>query len=136
MVSDVPVCKLSQRIMETQKQTSLKSPKFLVPARLSGYFQLSSYKAIFFISYIGMLIKLSTKLGFFKKLLLKHPDFFTFGVFKAKGPTPQQLKESSFETVFIGKGYKNGTSFESAPNYEIVTTVKGPEMGYVSNNIN
>ena len=134
MVADVPVIKLGQRIVEAQKHSTqtVSTLKQLQSARISGYFQLKSYTAMFFVMYVGILIKIGTKVGFFKRLLLKYPDFFTFGVFKAKGPTSKQLEESSFETVFVAKGYKEETTYSNPPDYEIVSIVEGPEMGYVS----
>ena len=133
-VADVPVIKLGQHIMQSQRASVLQTVESskLIPARISGYFQLHSYVSVLFVLYLGFLIKASTKLGFLKRLLLKYPDYFTFGVFKAKGPSPRQLSESSFETIFFGKGYKDVDTHNMAPDYEVVAVVKGPEMGYVS----
>lgn len=69
-----------------------------------------------------------------RNLLLKHPDFFSGGVFTKEGPNDEQLNQSSFEIVLRSKGYDHAITpgTVEAPNKEIKVVVRGPEAGYVA----
>ena len=42
-----------------------------------------------------------------RKLLLKHAEAFTLGIFSDAGPTEENLHKVSFKTIFIGKGWSH-----------------------------
>ncbi|KAJ3347138.1 hypothetical protein HDU91_006842 [Kappamyces sp. JEL0680] len=138
-VADVPVVKLGQQIAENHKDSYAKGESFpnqytppdVLPVHFAGYFALSSWVSVAYIVYIGMLLSLASKWTAFRNALIQYPQYFTLGIFTFQGPSQQQLDESSFSQEFISRGFKNG-AISSRPNREIITTIKGPEMGYVA----
>ncbi|KAJ3303206.1 hypothetical protein HDV03_004115 [Kappamyces sp. JEL0829] len=138
-VADVPVVKLGQQIAENHKDSYAKGESFpnqytppdVLPVHFAGYFALSSWVSVAYIVYIGMLLSLASKWTAFRNVLIQYPQYFTLGIFTFQGPSQQQLDESSFSQEFISRGFKNG-AISSRPNREIITTIKGPEMGYVA----
>jgi hypothetical protein len=111
------------------QKTNSYVPKPLVPVHFAGYFGVSSIISVAYMTYLGFILWLGSKLSFFKNLLLKYPHYASLGVFRLQGPTAQQLRESSFETQFIGQGFMNDDADQSM---EIRTRVVGPEPGYVT----
>ncbi|KAJ2996596.1 hypothetical protein HDV02_006358 [Globomyces sp. JEL0801] len=138
-VADVPVVKLGQQMIENHHDYYKNGHKFgkytppSVPAvQFAGYFGLQSIVSVAYVSYLGLLFGAMAYLPFLKNWYIKYPEFFTLGVFKKSGPSAQQLSESSFGQTFIGRGYKNLDDFSKPQNYEVVTSIRGPEMGYVA----
>lgn len=60
-----------------------------------------------------------------RKLLLRFPEIFTFGVFSKKGPTRKQLKELQFTLDLVGVG--TGSNSQSKT---VKVRVAGPDPGY------
>ena len=54
---------------------------------------MQSWIAILYLSYIGFLLYLTSNFAWLRKIVIKHPAFFTFGIFTLKGPSEQQLVE-------------------------------------------
>ncbi|KAI8903358.1 Saccharopine dehydrogenase-domain-containing protein [Gorgonomyces haynaldii] len=132
-VADVPVVKLSQQIMEQHKTTKFSNnfkPLDLTPIQFAGYFAIKSYVGLFYVSWLGFILSLGAKFPFVRNLLKQYPDFFTFGVFKSKGPSQEALDNSSFETRLLGHGYDG--PIEGSPNKHLTAIVSGPEMGYIT----
>lgn len=69
-----------------------------------------------------------------RSLLLSYPEFFTGGIFSHNGPTKQQLDETSFDMLFIAKGWDSIDEKEKHPQENKIVKVKihGPEPGYVA----
>jgi short subunit dehydrogenase-like uncharacterized protein len=80
-----------------------------------------------------------------RSVLLQYPEFFSFGLFSHAGPTPQQLRETSFNMTFRATGCKKKTGDGSddgtdaarvtkAEEEEVImkASVSGPEPGYVA----
>nr|XP_015206961.1 PREDICTED: saccharopine dehydrogenase-like oxidoreductase [Lepisosteus oculatus] len=83
--------------------------------------------------FAGMLFWFLAKFSFGRNLLIKFPEFFSFGVFSKEGPTKKQMEGSSFCFSFIGEGYTEDQDPEQGkPNSKIRIQVKGPEAGYVA----
>nr|GEX44606.1 probable mitochondrial saccharopine dehydrogenase-like oxidoreductase At5g39410 [Tanacetum cinerariifolium] len=65
-------------------------------------------------------------------LLLTFPAVFTFGCFKKNGPTAAEVASGSFKMWFVGHGFSDASRVSADPDMEIVTRIKGPEIGYVT----
>ncbi|KAF9351061.1 hypothetical protein BGX34_000839 [Mortierella sp. NVP85] len=136
--ADPSVVRLSQQmVLQDKDLQAVASP----PVQFSAYICIPSFKtlamAIFASSVFGFLAKF--KWG--QKLLLKHPRFFTLGVFSHQGPTNQQLAETSFSETFFAEGFSKELRDQHPdpealrqvkPDVSIVTSVSGPEPGYVA----
>jgi hypothetical protein len=101
-VADVPVVKLGQQITQTHLEkynekkgfpNSKFTPSSLPPVQFAGYIAMQSWIAILYLSYIGILLNLTSSFQWFRKIVIKYPAFFTFGVFTHQGPSEQQLAE-------------------------------------------
>ncbi|KAL3525889.1 hypothetical protein ACH5RR_014261 [Cinchona calisaya] len=84
---------------------------------------------------VGVFIGLFGKNSFGRWLLLKFPSVFSLGWFKKKGPTEDEVSNTSFKMWFVGQGYSDSSLVATGnvkPELEIVTRVMGPEIGYVT----
>lgn len=77
----------------------------------------------------------STRWG--RSLLEAHPRFFSFGMFSKEGPTREQIRDASFRTVIVGKGWAERLTEPSdeptsPPNKTVIVEVKGKDPGYVA----
>ncbi|KAJ3313784.1 hypothetical protein HDV04_001588 [Boothiomyces sp. JEL0838] len=138
-VADVPLVKLGQQMIENHHDAykkgvlyNLYKPPHVTPVHFAGYFGLTSYISVLFLSWIGFLLNTSKWLTPLRKLLIRFPAFFTFGVFKKSGPTEAQLREGGFTTTFIGHGFRKGSDYNGDTNVKIVTAITGPEAGYIT----
>jgi hypothetical protein len=81
----------------------------------------------------GFFFKILAGSSFGRKLLLGHPKLFTYGIFSHDGPTPKQLKETSFEMTLFTAGYSSpsiaSSENKNKPDKNIVVRVRGPEPG-------
>lgn len=75
--------------------------------------------------------------------LLSCPCCFTCGTFTAEGPTDAQLDGCNFVMKFFARGYRKSVSYGATeskqllqypeiPDLEVVTSVSGPEPGYIA----
>lgn len=81
---------------------------------------------------IGIFIGLLGKTSFGRCLLLKWPSIFSFGLFRKKGPTEDEVRSASFKMWFVGHGFSNGSLNKEKLDMEIITRVMGPEVGYLA----
>ncbi|EFJ37364.1 hypothetical protein SELMODRAFT_403636 [Selaginella moellendorffii] len=58
------------------------------------------------------------------------------GSFQQDGPSQEEIDNSSFSMVFVGRGFKDASKVppgkKQQPDTEIITRVTGPEIGYVT----
>lgn len=90
---------------------------------------------IFRLIAVGMCIGLLGKTAFGRWLLLKFPSVFSFGWFKKKGPTEDEVASASFKMWFVGQGFSDSNLVSlgnTKPDMEIITRVMGPEIGYLT----
>lgn len=81
----------------------------------------------------GLLFWLMVKFSLGRTLLIKFPEFFSFGLFTRAGPTRKQMEGTSFSLTFFGEGYTDGQDPSlGRPNAKIITQVKGAEPGYIA----
>lgn len=85
----------------------------------------------------GIIFGILSKFSFGRNLLVKYPEFFSFGTFTKHGPTKRQMEGTSFSMTFLSKGW--GKKLEDPteqhtekPDVVLMTKVFGPEPGYVT----
>jgi short subunit dehydrogenase-like uncharacterized protein len=134
--ADPSVVRLSQQLFLTGYGETTTAPKKTVPPviQFAAYTILPSFMTV--IMYYLVLIVFGTlsSLTWGRSVLLKYPEFFSFGLFSRDGPSDQQLQETSFEILLRAKGYSSNSAPSSAaePDVNITTKVYGPEPGYVA----
>ncbi|KAG0048583.1 hypothetical protein BGZ83_006467 [Gryganskiella cystojenkinii] len=136
--ADPSVVRLSQQTpIQDKDLADFQSP----PVQFSAYICIPTFKALALTIMASAVFGLFAKYEFGRKFLLKHPRLFTLGVFSHQGPSDQQLAETSFSETFFAKGYsaelqakhtKHEELLSVEPDVEIVTSVSGPEPGYVA----
>ncbi|XP_070828396.1 saccharopine dehydrogenase-like oxidoreductase [Chaetodon trifascialis] len=125
MGSDAAVVKRSQRFLtEEQKAT---------PVQYGAYAGVGGLWNVIKLLFAGMMFFFLTKFSFGRNLLIKYPEFFSFGLFSKDGPTREQMEAASFQFAFYGEGYTEGQDpSKGKPNAKIRTLVRGPECAYVT----
>lgn len=84
---------------------------------------------------VGVFIGLLGSCSFGRWLLLKFPEVFSLGWFRKKGPTEEEVESATFKMWFVGQGFSDSSTTSLAnkkPDYEIITRVMGPEIGYTT----
>ncbi|XP_003969518.1 saccharopine dehydrogenase-like oxidoreductase [Takifugu rubripes] len=123
--SDPSVVKRTQRYLMEEYQAT--------PVQYGAYAGIGGIGSIIKLMFAGMMFWLLVKFRFGRNLLIKFPEFFSFGLFSKAGPSRKQLEDSSFQFVFYGEGYTDGQDpSQGQPNSKIRTVVQGPECGYVA----
>uniref|UniRef100_A0A8C9Y5P4 Saccharopine dehydrogenase-like oxidoreductase n=1 Tax=Sander lucioperca TaxID=283035 RepID=A0A8C9Y5P4_SANLU len=125
MGSDPSVVKRTQRFLVDEHQAN--------PVQYGAYAGIGGISNVIKLMFAGMMFWLLVKFSFGRNLLIKHPEFFSFGLFSKAGPTRKQMEASSFQFAFYGEGYTEGQDpSQGKPNAKIRTLVQGPECGYVA----
>lgn len=125
--SDRSVVMRSQRhFYEKEKQR---------PIQMRAYIAFDSIFAVAGIIIFGIIFGTLARFSFGRKLLLKHPKFFTFGQADHEGPTEEDNENSVMEMFFLGQGWKEtlaeSTDEFSAPiNKKLVAKVYSRNPGY------
>uniref|UniRef100_A0A8C5BEF1 Saccharopine dehydrogenase-like oxidoreductase n=1 Tax=Gadus morhua TaxID=8049 RepID=A0A8C5BEF1_GADMO len=123
MGTDPSVVKRTQRFLAEEQQES--------PVQYGAYAGVGGVGNIIKMLVAGMMFMLLIKFNFGRNLLIKYPEFFSFGFFTKAGPTKSQ--DSSFQFAFYGEGYTEGKDpSQGKPDGKIRTLVQGPEAGYVA----
>ncbi|XP_008308616.1 saccharopine dehydrogenase-like oxidoreductase [Cynoglossus semilaevis] len=125
MGSDPSVVKRTQRYLaEEHHQT---------PVQYGAYAGVGGISNVIKLMFAGMMFWFLVKFSFGRNLLIKFPEFFSFGVFSKAGPSKKQMEASSFQFAFLGEGYTEGLDpSQGKPNGKIRILVQGPECGYVA----
>ncbi|XP_076156533.1 saccharopine dehydrogenase-like oxidoreductase [Alosa pseudoharengus] len=125
MGADVSVVKRTQRYLTEEQKES--------PVQYGAYAGIGGISSIVKLLFAGMMFWFLVKFSFGRNLLIKYPEFFSFGLFSKAGPTRKQMEGSSFRFAFYGEGYTEGQDpSQGKPNGKIRTVVQGPEAGYVA----
>ena len=125
--ADVSVVKRSQRFLHEKLNET--------PVQYSMYSCIGGLWRFFLLVLFGGIFQFLANRQWGRSLLLKHPKFFTSGIFSHDGPTQQQLKETSFSITMYGEGYSDGESTlnrSDKPDKKITVRIAGPEAGYVA----
>jgi short subunit dehydrogenase-like uncharacterized protein len=107
------------------------------PVQLTVYQVVGSYLKIMVMAMMGLIFGSLVFWKWGRKLLKDYPSIFTFGMFSKEGPSREQVAESSFQVIFIGKGWDEPLSGptdepQEPPHKVIVGRVRGPEVAYVA----
>ncbi|XP_018608686.1 saccharopine dehydrogenase a, tandem duplicate 1 [Scleropages formosus] len=125
MGADPSVVKRTQRYLYEERKDS--------PVQYGAYAGIGGMTSVIKLLFGAMLFWLMVNFSFGRSLLIKFPEFFSFGWFSKAGPTRKQMAESSFCLTFFGEGYTGDQDpAQGKPNAKIRTQVKGPEAGYVA----
>ncbi|MBN3274256.1 SCPDL oxidoreductase, partial [Polyodon spathula] len=125
MGSDPSVVKRTQRYLCEDLKES--------PVQYSAFAAVGGVGSVIKLMFAGMLFWLFVKTSFGRNLLIKYPEWFSFGYFTKDGPTRKQMEGCSFSMTFFGQGYSQDQDpQQDKPNLNICTQVKGPEAGYVA----
>ena len=125
--ADVSLVKRSQRYLYEKLDET--------PIQYSMYACVGGLWNLILLTLFGGIFQFLANRSWGRSLLLKHPKFFTAGLFSHEGPTKQQIEESSFYITMYGEGYSEGGSALNRvekPDKTIVVRVGGPEAGYVT----
>ncbi|KAJ8356629.1 hypothetical protein SKAU_G00194230, partial [Synaphobranchus kaupii] len=125
MGADHSVVKRTQHFLHTEYQES--------PVQYGAHVGVGGISSLVKLLFAGILFWFMVKFAFGRKMLIKFPEFFSFGVFSKVGPSRKQMDDSSFCFTFFGEGYTEGQDpTQGKPNARIRTQVKGPDAGYVA----
>lgn len=125
MGADPSVVKRTQRFLVQEHQDT--------PVQYGAYAGVGGIGNIAKMMFAGLMFWFLVKFSFGRNLLIKYPEFFSFGFFSKAGPTRKQMEGSSFQFAFYGEGYTEGQDpSKGKPNAKIRTLVQGPEAGYVA----
>ncbi|XP_062862876.1 saccharopine dehydrogenase a, tandem duplicate 1 [Trichomycterus rosablanca] len=125
MGADPSVVKRTQRFLTEEYQHT--------PVQYGAYAGVGGISSAIKLMFAGFFFYLLVNFSFGRKLLIKFPEFFSFGYFSKAGPTRKQMEGSSFQFAFYGEGYTEGQDpSQGKPDAKIRTLVQGPEAGYVA----
>ncbi|KAM4743909.1 saccharopine dehydrogenase-like oxidoreductase [Anableps anableps] len=125
MGSDPSVVKRTQRFLTEEHEAT--------PVQYGAYAGIGGVGNLIKLMFAGMMFLFLVKFNFGRNLLIKYPEFFSFGMFSKAGPTRKQMEGSSFQFSFYGEGYTDEQDpTQGKPNAKIRTLVQGPEAGYVA----
>ncbi|KAG1175100.1 hypothetical protein G6F70_001190 [Rhizopus microsporus] len=130
--ADPSVVRLSQQIFATglvQDKTDRPAPP---TTQFAAYLLLPSLWAVILYVIYGYIFSFLATIHWGRQLLLKHPEFFSAGLFSKEHPTQTQLDQASFEVILRSKGYEGAISVSEPPNRSMKVVVRGPEAGYVA----
>lgn len=104
------------------------------------YFRFPSLLSVIVTGMFAMVFGILANFGCGRWLLRTFPRLFSGGMFSHKGPTEQQIEQTSTSFTFVGSGYPSKVSdpeaeHEDEPTERIVTRVSTPEPAYVATSI-
>lgn len=112
---------MTRRGLAEQKQGEICLPQY------AAYFTVKNTFYLIILIVVGIIFQILASFSRGRKLLLKYPTLFSLGGFSHDGPTEKQMKQTSFQTDFYGKGFA-----ENGSERCIHTRVSGPEPGYAA----
>ncbi|XP_013872647.1 saccharopine dehydrogenase-like oxidoreductase [Austrofundulus limnaeus] len=125
MGSDPAVVKRTQRFLAEEHRAT--------PVQYGAYAGVGGVGNLIKMMFAAMIFWFLVKFSFGRNLLIKYPEFFSYGFFSKAGPTRKQMEGSSFQFSFYGQGYtEDQDPSQGKPNAKIRTLVQGPECGYVA----
>jgi short subunit dehydrogenase-like uncharacterized protein len=107
------------------------------PIQFQPYFRLGSFFTTVATIFAALVFGILCKTRFGRHLLEKYPETLSFGFVSKTGPSRKQIEGSSFRFTLVGLGYEAETGGASGadvgpPTKRIVTSIIGPEPGYVT----
>jgi len=131
-------------------------PRDTVPVQHGCYVSLGSYWYAALTIIAGTVLATLAAWSWGRALLLAYPSLFSFGMFRKGGPTEEQKRGTSFAIHFVTRGFASeaaaGEALDAAAaalvakaegrkaartrlppcDSTVVTTVRGPEPGYIA----
>ncbi|KAI8987703.1 saccharopine dehydrogenase [Mycotypha africana] len=135
--ADPSIVRLSQQIFynnlaftDSHKSQNAVPP----PVQFAAYLLLPSLWAVILFTVFGYIFSFLASRPWGRNLLLKNPEFFSYGIFSRNHPTKNQLEQTSFEIILRSKGYDHSLTpkYNVPPNRSFKVVVRGPELGYVA----
>eukprot|EP01094_Clydonella_sp_ATCC50884_P023936 TRINITY_DN5877_c1_g2_i1.p1 TRINITY_DN5877_c1_g2~~TRINITY_DN5877_c1_g2_i1.p1 ORF type:complete len:458 (-),score=94.71 TRINITY_DN5877_c1_g2_i1:39-1340(-) len=102
------------------------------PIVYSAFFTVMTRWAVFLFLIFGFVFQLLARYQWGRSLLLKFPRFFTCGLFSHEGPSEEMRAATTFEMRMVALGYEAEDAAMLNYTKEVVTTITGPEPGYVA----
>ena len=107
------------------------------PAQMEAYFTVPNFLALMGLLFVGAIFGAFASFRWGRSLLEAYPSFFSFGAFSRVGPTREQLRDTSFQTIIVGKGWADKMAEptdepQEAPNKTVVVKVSGKDPGYTA----
>lgn len=132
MGADVSVVKDTARSRSMIDKSRIHNNSFIWP-QYNAYACIgnSVYNATS-VSVYGGIFSILSSFEYGRSILLAHPDIFTAGIFTHEGPNQNQLDTTSFQMKFIANGYKDNIETNILDEITKITTIDGPEPGYVA----
>ncbi|KAI5071481.1 hypothetical protein GOP47_0013732 [Adiantum capillus-veneris] len=107
-----------------------------IPVHFGVYSALPNIFAVFKQLWMGISVICLAAFAFGRRLLLRFPEVFSFGLFHRGGPSEEQVAAARFKMWFVGKGYSDSkmatSSHAPTPDLQMTTVVSGPEIGYIT----
>lgn len=111
-----------KRSFDTQASlTSCPRPRYY------AYYAVSSTLWMILGLFLGLVFQILVRSSLGRKILLRYPRLFTFGVFSRQGPSEAQIAGTSFTMQFFGTG-----QMDTGEHIGKQLSVAGPEPGYVA----
>ena len=124
--------------MDTSKRTNTFHYNELNerPVYVAKYLTVRSIIPLLQVAAAGILFGPLVFFGPTRKLLIKYPKFFSFGLFSKEGPNETQVEGTSTEIILRARGWSriltedvNEQPFEE-PDKTVYGRIRGPEMTY------
>lgn len=125
--SDRSVVQRTQRfLLEKEKKR---------PVQIYTYCAFPSLFYALLTGFIGLVFGVLSSFDYGRKLLLKHPKFFTFGAISHEGPTEEVANATEFSVTLVGRGWSEPSSepldnHATEPDRQVVVRVSGRNPGY------
>lgn len=106
------------------------------PIQMHAYFGVRTLWQVLKILIISVMFSLLTKCKCGRKLLLKHPGFFSWGTVTKHNINEAQMNETYFKLTMIGTGWSSDTDTynhanpTNSPSKQIIIEVAGKNPGY------
>eukprot|EP00897_Mesotaenium_endlicherianum_P010149 jgi/Mesen1/9162/ME000591S08484 len=110
------------------------------PVHYAAYFTVRARWQVWLFVVLGLLVQRVAQFAWGRRLLKRFPGAFTYGLFSRQGPTQEMMDGTSFEMLFVAKGYSDASKLPAAPreaalvppDRRIVSVIRAPEPGYVA----
>ncbi|KAI7855145.1 saccharopine dehydrogenase [Circinella umbellata] len=140
--ADTSVVRLSQQLLvsgqaepPTNSSSNPSQNKNVMPptVQFAAYMLLPTFWIMLQVCFYGLLFSFLATTPWGRNLLLKHPEFFSKGIFSKQNPTNEQLRQTSFEITLLTKGYQTKTIpvDNHEPDCHVKVMIRGPEPGYI-----
>lgn len=105
------------------------------PAQVHTYISMPSLLSAIGTILFGIIFATFCQFSWSRKLLLKHPKFFTAGLASHEGPSEETMNNTLFSVTLVGKGWEEKAAqpldaHDGPPTKEITVKVSGRNPGY------